>query len=316
MKICASCGASLPDEAAFCVSCGSKEFLQENFAEKQQLYAEQYVNRYQDQNPQQYEYTEQYQYENPQQYGYAEQYQDENTQQYEYAEQYQDENTQQYEYAEQYQDENTQQYESAEQYQPAEPPAETNPEPEKDNDNGVKIDTQNYHEDSKNFKFEKKSDNSDDNTENDKKPKSAKKFIAQLMDTKDFTADFNNEDINQNKVTSIIACFGITFWVPFVFSGNSRFSRFYANQGLLVLIVSLIFTIPYALFSSIVNTACTVYSFNASSPSLSPLGYILDILLFAICYAIPIFMIITAIMNIRSGKAKNVPFVGKYRLIR
>ena len=26
MKICASCGASLPDGAAFCIGCGSKEF--------------------------------------------------------------------------------------------------------------------------------------------------------------------------------------------------------------------------------------------------------------------------------------------------
>ena len=27
MKICASCGASLPDGAAFCITCGSKEFV-------------------------------------------------------------------------------------------------------------------------------------------------------------------------------------------------------------------------------------------------------------------------------------------------
>ena len=29
MKVCASCGASLPDGAAFCIGCGSKEFVSE-----------------------------------------------------------------------------------------------------------------------------------------------------------------------------------------------------------------------------------------------------------------------------------------------
>ena len=56
MKICASCGASLPEQATFCVSCGSTDIREEGYAQQYEYensydnngYGNQYAEPYQD----------------------------------------------------------------------------------------------------------------------------------------------------------------------------------------------------------------------------------------------------------------------------
>ena len=116
---------------------------------------------------------------------------------------------------------------------------------------------------------------------------------------------------------AIIAMLGITCWVPLVARKNSAYSRFYANQGLLMLIFTVPFAILYAIFSGIVGVACsTAAAYGSEATGLSPMGWIMDILLFAICYAIPIFVFVLTVFAIRDRKAKEIPFIGFLRLIR
>ena len=172
--------------------------------------------------------------------------------------------------------------------------------------------------DSKNFKFEKKTD--DEEEETAKEPESfggIKKVLNLFLKTPDHTNDYDPNEVVKAKGISIAAMFGITFWVPLVLRRNSMFGRFYANQGLLMLILCIPFSILFAIFSGIVGVACSHDAAVAGASSgLTFMGWIMDLIVFAICYAIPIFILILSIKNIRAGKAKEIPFIGFLRIIK
>ncbi len=116
-----------------------------------------------------------------------------------------------------------------------------------------------------------------------------KSFAA---DTEDKTADFDQEDIERTKVVSAIAYFGILFFLPLVTNPQSRFGRFHANQGLMLLILSVIG-----------NTILGIIPL---------IGWIL----------LPVFNLIVFIFFVMGfvstiqGKAKRLPVIGKYDLIK
>ena len=403
MKICASCGASLPDQAVSCVQCGSRQFKMpappanydrrnsynnrpsfdngygqpyqngyapdepyDNGYQGQEPYDNQYDNGYDDQG----QYNDQYDngYEQPQQYndqydnGYRpqRQYQDRYPQQQQYDNGYAAQETYNPSYNNSY--EQPQQYDEPETYaepqqQYAEP--ETYPEPQQQyaEPETYAEPQQQYTEpepqpepaaepqapqiepvpevtaeqtppepeapkppafDSKNFKFEKKTD--DEKEETAKEPESfggIKKVLNLFLKTPDHTNDYDPNEVVKAKGISIAAMFGITFWVPLVLRRNSMFGRFYANQGLLMLILCIPFSILFAIFSGIVGVACSHDAAVAGASSgLTFMGWIMDLIVFAICYAIPIFILILSIKNIRAGKAKEIPFIGFLRIIK
>ena len=143
-------------------------------------------------------------------------------------------------------------------------------------------------------------------------PKNIKGFLNMFQNTKEHTHEFDKNDISKNRKNAMIACLGITFWYPFIMKDYSRFARYYGNQGLLTLIAMIPSTIFYCIITGvIVCNACV----DAVNHSLTLGGWIASVIFFAVCYAIPLFMIYCSIKNIKGGKAKDVPFIGGLRLI-
>ena len=392
MKICASCGASLPDQARVCINCNSTEFVaptsnqypqqngygyqqqdqytqndygyqqqgqyaQDDYGYQQQgQYAQDdYGYDQQDQYAQDdYGYDQQDQYAQDD-YGYDQQGQyaqddygyDQQDQyaQDDYGYDRQDQYAQDdYGYDQQQYSQSQEQYgyQQQEQYGYEQQPQQTAPiaEPQTSaaEQQDVKDETpaeaekpvepetpaepeepkENPYEVSKNFKFEKKEKpegQGEENKENEDL-QLKDKILKMFTETTDHSLDYEKEDAAKNKKISIIALFGITFWVPFVFSPQSRYARYYGNQGLIMFIMSIPFSLLYLMFSGIVGVACTQQAtVGSSGASLSIFGIIMDIVFFAICYAIPIFMLYNAIKNILAGKAKDLPFFGFMRLV-
>ena len=392
MKICASCGASLPDQARVCINCNSTEFVaptsnqypqqngygyqqqdqytqndygyqqqgqyaQDDYGYQQQgQYAQDdYGYDQQDQYAQDdYGYDQQDQYAQDD-YGYDQQGQyaqddygyDQQDQyaQDDYGYDQQDQHAQDdYGYDQQQYSQSQEQYgyQQQEQYGYEQQPQQTAPiaEPQTSaaEQQAVKDETpaeaekpvepetpaepeepkENPYEVSKNFKFEKKEKpegQGEENKENEDL-QLKDKILKMFTETTDHSLDYEKEDAAKNKKISIIALFGITFWVPFVFSPQSRYARYYGNQGLIMFIMSIPFSLLYLMFSGIVGVACTQQAtVGSSGASLSIFGIIMDIVFFAICYAIPIFMLYNAIKNILAGKAKDLPFFGFMRLV-
>jgi len=313
------------------------QYAQDDYGyEQQDQYAED--NYSYEQQPQQYAQPQQYGYEQ-QQYGYEQPQQyAQPQQQYGYEQQpqqYAQPQEQQYGYEQQpqqYAQPQGQQYAYDQQQPQAAVPEvpqtsvteqepqpvkdEAPPEPEKPAE--PEEPKENPYEVSKNFKFEKKEKPEGQGEEN-KEPENLSfkdKILKMFTDTAEHTLDYEKEDAAQNKKMAIIALFGITFWVPFVFSPKSRYARFYGNQGLIMFIMAIPFSLLYLMFSGIVGVACTQQAtVGSSGASLSIFGIIMDIIFFVICYAIPIFMIYNAIKNILAGKAKDLPFLGFLRLV-
>ena len=97
--------------------------------------------------------------------------------------------------------------------------------------------------------------------------------------------------------------------VPVVAAKDCGSARFYANQGLLIFIVELILLIPELIFTGIIGVGLTLGAQIV-------VGLILDLIIMAVIYSVPIFMIVTAFKNIDNGKVKDIPFIGRFRILK
>ncbi|MBQ1693395.1 MAG: zinc ribbon domain-containing protein [Bacteroidales bacterium] len=119
------------------------------------------------------------------------------------------------------------------------------------------------------------------------------KVEDQFKNAPDSTAEYDQADINSNKVMAILAYFGILFLIPLLAAKNSKFARFHTNQGIVLFIVAILVSIVSSILSRI---------------HLGFIGWILDVVVF-------IFALI-GIINAAQGKAKELPYIGKYKILK
>jgi uncharacterized membrane protein len=106
-----------------------------------------------------------------------------------------------------------------------------------------------------------------------------------LMSEKNYTP----EDIEKNKVVAAIAY--AIFFIPLLVDKDSEFGKFHANQGLLLLIISLVG-----------NAVLTIS--------------IVGILLLPVLNVLLLVLFLMGVINALNGAAKDLPVIGKYRLLK
>ncbi|MBD5081298.1 MAG: zinc-ribbon domain-containing protein [Ruminococcaceae bacterium] len=111
----------------------------------------------------------------------------------------------------------------------------------------------------------------------------------------DFTATMDPNDIAANKVMAVLAYFGILFLIPLLAAPNSPYARFHANQGLVLFIVDIVV--------GVVGSILSIIPF---------VGAILS----GVLALLVLVLVIMGIVNAATGKAKEVPIVGKIRIIK
>lgn len=121
------------------------------------------------------------------------------------------------------------------------------------------------------------------------------KKIAELNNTADTTSEFDPSDINNNKVFAILAYFGILFVVPLLAAPQSKFARYHANQGCVLFILAFAWAIVTIILLFI----------PVLGGIISALGSLVVIALFVI-----------GIINASNGKAKELPVIGQFKLIK
>ena len=103
-----------------------------------------------------------------------------------------------------------------------------------------------------------------------------------ILDTPDTTHEFDPGDIQANKTMAILAY--IIFFIPLIAAPNSRYAKYHANQGLILFFVELIcMVIP------IIGWICSLAAFG---------------------------LFIIGLMNAANNRAKELPVVGKFRIIK
>lgn len=132
--------------------------------------------------------------------------------------------------------------------------------------------------------------------------KASAKF-EEIANTPDTTAQYTAEDINNNKVMAVLAYFGPLVLVPIFGAKDSKFARFHANQGLVLFILD----VAYGIIVSILNTIFYAISFG--------FGAIMSTILGLVWILIAILAII-GIVNASQGKAKELPIIGKIKILK
>ena len=123
-----------------------------------------------------------------------------------------------------------------------------------------------------------------------------------VTDTADTTSEFDPNDINQNKIMAILAYFGILVVIPILAAKESKFARFHANQGLVLFIASVAYWIMLEIIKSIIVSIST--------------GLLLITTILGLTYLVFLVLGIMGIVNAATGKAKELPIIGKFSLLK
>jgi len=123
-----------------------------------------------------------------------------------------------------------------------------------------------------------------------------------LQNTKDETASMDPADIEKNKTMGGLAYF--LFFLPLIACPDSKYGRFHANQGLLLLIVGAGLGILSSIFSAIVLAIAWW------------LLWWLPMLVNFVIWAAVLVIGIIGLINGFTGKAKELPLIGRFRIIK
>lgn len=122
-----------------------------------------------------------------------------------------------------------------------------------------------------------------------------------MTDVDNSVKTFDPIDIEQNKTMAGLAY--ILFFLPLIACKDSKYGRFHANQGLLLLILSVVGSIILSVISGIL-IAFTWRLFWFTSLLYGAFGLSI------------IFLVITGLLNGLNGKAKSLPFIGEIQIIK
>ena len=134
--------------------------------------------------------------------------------------------------------------------------------------------------------------------------------VAQkLGNTADHSAEYDKTDAEANKVMALLSYFGFLVIVPILAAKHSPYARFHANQGLVLFLAMLVYAIADGIVTAILRAVLYsglglwgIYSMCSSIINLLYVGF-------------TIFAII-GIINVLNGRAKDLPIIGKYRVLK
>ena len=139
-----------------------------------------------------------------------------------------------------------------------------------------------------------------------------KESFNKFNDTPDMTDAFDPQDVEQNKVMGILAYVGILVLVPIFAARESRFARFHANQGLILLITE----------AAIGLASAVIGAFFGLLGVIPMIGLIFRIIRWTVLLACGfielacVLFIVLGIFNAAVGKAKELPVIGKFRILK
>lgn len=123
------------------------------------------------------------------------------------------------------------------------------------------------------------------------------------FDYEDTTKHYSIDDRTAYTGSCLCAATGILFFIPLVSAADSRYGRFWANQGINVLLVEIACLIV-GLFTKLITWLLSLI------PVIGIVFNWLYALILVVLWGIVIFYIAFGIYYVAKKKAKKVPFVG------
>lgn len=122
-----------------------------------------------------------------------------------------------------------------------------------------------------------------------------------LSQGKDLSGEFRADDIEQNKLLAVLSYFSLLVILPIFLAKESKYARFHANQGMILMIV----TMGWQFASSMLSLAFSRFWWQ--------LRFVLPFT--GIVYILLLVLFVMGVANALSGKAKELPLIGKFRIL-
>lgn len=137
-----------------------------------------------------------------------------------------------------------------------------------------------------------------------------------------FTGPVNEDgmyvsDVEKNKYLNICSYIGILFLIPLFAAKDSKYSRFHVNQGIILCICSVAYSVVKEIILAILR-ACLFSGWESYLYSLSPAYGFYSIVSIILNLASLAFaaLAIYGIYNTCTGKVKELPVIGKFRILK
>ena len=122
--------------------------------------------------------------------------------------------------------------------------------------------------------------------------------MANINETPDYTASFDQNDIQQNRVMGVLSYLSILVLIPLFAAKESPFARFHCNQGIVL-----------ALGEVILSLAAKILG------KLPLIGWVFKLVGWFGGIVLFVFAIL-GIINAINGKAKELPLIGGIRILQ
>lgn len=168
-------------------------------------------------------------------------------------------------------------------------------------------------------KINSNADNKETGTTIDEIVDKASKTVEKVLDTEDNTKKYTKKDIEDNKAMAIISYFGPLAMLPYFGQKNSKFAQFHAVNGMNLFVIEIALYILY----SVIEKICYVFKFNHASNLNDILSrlygntipWFLSLPL-GILNFIVVSLSLIGIVYAACGKAKELPLIGKFKIIK
>ena len=122
--------------------------------------------------------------------------------------------------------------------------------------------------------------------------------MANITETPDYTASFDQNDIQQNRIMSVLSYLGILVLIPLFAAKESPFARFHCNQGIVLALAEVFLSIAGKILGR-----------------LPLIGWIIKLVAALGGIALFVFAIM-GIINAVNGRAKELPLVGGFQILK
>ncbi|MDD4511067.1 MAG: zinc ribbon domain-containing protein [Oscillospiraceae bacterium] len=131
---------------------------------------------------------------------------------------------------------------------------------------------------------------------------------------------YSPEEIENSKIYATLAYLGILFFLPLVATPNSKYGRYHANQGLLLLIASAILGFAswllHLIIGAIFHKELVYYGVSTGIRTLSGFGVFLSAIITIAVVAATVLLMVYGMLNAFNGKTKPLPVIGNFTLIQ
>lgn len=152
-------------------------------------------------------------------------------------------------------------------------------------------------------------------------------MAANFINTPDTTAQFDPQDIELNNRLSLLSYLGILVLVPIFLVKRSRFARFHANQGLVLLIAGIVSDLALLVLKLIVGALrsglmALLYRIDGSRVLIAMgavLGGVVSGVFWILSVLISVALIVLAVLGIVNavkGRARELPLIGRFHILR